>query len=138
MAQLARAAANDPAFVAFARGLGSIGSLDAWVRETFIYRDESEEIVRTPQFMLADMGRMDNGRVVRLEGDCDDISTFYCAACSALGHRARFVAIRFRQETLNFEHVYAQAYDGGRWLTLDATVRPGTPIKSLEELTEYV
>jgi len=116
-----------------------MSAADSWVRAHFNYRDEYEEIVRSPDFMLADMGRVDAiGRVVQLEGDCDDVSTFYAAVALVLGKRARFVAIRYRAENPNFEHVFAQVYDGVQWLVYDATVKPGTRIESIEEMTEDV
>jgi transglutaminase-like putative cysteine protease len=136
MAQLARTAANDSTFVAFVESLGSIQALQTFVRDHFVYRDESEEIVRAPDFMLADMGRMENGRTVALEGDCDDISTFIAAAARVLGIPARFVAIRYTPNNPNFEHVFTEVYSGGQWNTFDATVEPGTEIRSIEEMTE--
>jgi transglutaminase-like putative cysteine protease len=130
---------SNPQFVAFARGLGTIDVAEGWVREHFWYRDENEEILRSPDFMLADMGRVDStGRVIQLEGDCDDVSTFFAAIGKVLGLPARLVAIRYRADTPNFEHVFTEVYDGGQWRVLDATVRPGTSIQSIEEITENV
>jgi hypothetical protein len=138
MAQLARAAASDPNFIAFARRLATLQGLDAFVRWHFVYRDEQEEIVRDPRFMLADMGRLDGGRVVRLEGDCDDVATFYAACVIAIGKPARFVAIRYTPVNPNFEHVFTQAYDDGQWKILDATIPPGTHMQWIEAMVEDV
>lgn len=137
MARLARAAASDPEFCGFARRLATLNGIESFVRSHFVYRDENEEIVRDPRFMLADMGRVDtNGRVVQLEGDCDDIATFYAAAVVAIGKAARFVAIRYTSGNPNFEHVFTQAYDGGQWIILDATVPKGTRMQWIESMIE--
>jgi transglutaminase-like putative cysteine protease len=139
MARLARAAASDPGFRGFVRGLGTLGGIEDFVRRHFAYRDENEEIVREPRFMLADMGRVDeNGRVVQLEGDCDDVATFYAAAAVAIGKAARFVAIRYTITNPNFEHVFTEAYDNGQWHVLDATVPAGTPMRWIESMIEDV
>lgn len=138
MARLARAAASDPEFRAFARRLATLDGIESFVRGRFAYRDEEEEIVRDPRFMLADMGRVDRGRVVQLEGDCDDVATFYAAAVVAIGKAARFVAIRYKFDNPNFEHVFTQAYDGKHWVTLDATVPAGTPMHWIESMIEDV
>lgn len=138
MAQAARSAANDPNFSAFVRGLGGLDGVETFVRAQYAYRDEVEEIVRTPQFMLADMGRLEGSRIVGLEGDCDDVSTFFAGCCAALGYRSRFVAIRYTPTNPYFEHVFTQAYDGGNWRTLDATVPPGTSLNWLEEMIQEV
>lgn len=138
MAALAKAAANDPKFSAFARSLGSLAAVDSWVRAHYSYRDEWEEIVRDPRFMLGDMGRMEGGRVVGLEGDCDDIATFYAAMVTALGYRARLHAIRYNPSNPNFEHVFTQVYDGGDWRILDGTLPPETPMNWIESMIEDV
>ena len=139
MARLARAAASDPDFRAFARRLATLEGIEAFVRSHYAYRDEHEEIVRDPRFMLADMGRVDpGGRVVGLEGDCDDVSTFYAACAVAIGKAARFIAIRYTPGNPNFEHVFTQAYDGGQWKILDATVPAGTPMRWIESMIEEV
>lgn len=136
MALVARNAAKDSNFVTLARSLGTIDAVESFVRDRYVYRDESEEIVRTPQFMLADMGRIDNGRVVRLEGDCDDVATLFAAFTYALGFKTRLIAIRYTPENPNFEHVFTEVYDGGNWRILDATVPPGTHMTWIDDMTE--
>jgi Transglutaminase-like superfamily len=139
MARLARVAASDPEFRQFARRLATVDGIEAFVRSHFAYRDENEEIVRDPRFMLADMGRIDAaGRVVHLEGDCDDVATFYAAAAVAIGKASRFVAIRYTFGNPNFEHVFTQVYDGGQWRILDATVPAGTHMQWIESMIEDV
>lgn len=133
MALLARKAASDPAFALRARILGSLQAVDEFVRANYRYRDEREEIVRTPQFMLNDLVR-----IGYMEGDCDDVSTLYAAFITALGFPSRLVAIRYNADNPNFEHVFAQAYASGNWQTFDATVAQGTILRALEDMTEGV
>lgn len=136
MASLARNAASDPGFRRWAKRFSSIEDVNAWVLQHFVYREEREETLREPQFMLADMGRVDNGRIVQLEGDCDDISIFYTAVTKSIGFPSRFVAIRYTPEHPEFEHVFAQAHDGRQWLTLDATT--DTTMEPIEEMIQNV
>jgi transglutaminase-like putative cysteine protease len=133
MAQLARKAANDQDFVREALALGSLSAVDQFIRQHYRYRDEREEIIRTPQFMMNDLSR-----IGYLEGDCDDVSTLYAAFMKALGYPARFVAIRYNAHNPNFEHVFAQAYAGGSWQTFDGTIDPGIVLQSLKEMTEDI
>lgn len=136
MATFAKDAANDPGFKRFAKQFASIADANDWVLNKFIYREEYEETLRSPQFMLHDMGRVDNGRVVQLEGDCDDISTFYAAITRAMGYPSRLVAIRYHADNPEFEHVFAQAFDGGDWVTLDATTNK--TMEPIEEMFQNV
>jgi transglutaminase-like putative cysteine protease len=131
MRSLARAASQNSDFVSWALAFNSSAEIESWVRAHFRYRDESEEILRTPDFMLNDA----LSRLGYLEGDCDDIATFYAATFLVLGIPARFVAIRYTPNNPNFEHVFTQAYDMAEWRTFDATVPPGTDIKALEKMT---
>jgi transglutaminase-like putative cysteine protease len=133
MAQLARSAKNDAAFSALAQSLGNMDRVDSFIRDHFRYRDEIEEIVRSPEFQINDLSRLG-----WIEGDCDDVSTLYAAFASALGIRSRFVAIRYRPSNPNFEHVFTEVYDGSQWRVCDATVAPGTVLQSLEEMMEEV
>lgn len=57
----------------------------------------------------------------RKRGDCDDATIFMAAAAEILGSPARIVTVSTRpsQEP---NHVYAEAFVGGRWQGLDATV----------------
>jgi hypothetical protein len=125
MAELAREALDDPAFVKFVHQyFSSVEDLEAWTRSHFTYRDEREELLRTPVFMLS------HG----MQGDCDDVATFLAAAARALGCPARLVAIRYDPSHPDFEHVFAQAYKSGEWLTLDPTVDTDTTIQSVEDM----
>lgn len=131
MVRLAREAARNPEFRRFALEFNSLREVDTWIRARFRYRDEAEEILRTPEFMLNDV----LNRLGYLEGDCDDISTFYVATFKALGVPARFIAIRYTPNNPNFEHVFAQAFDMAVWRSFDATVPEGTDIRALEQIT---
>lgn len=130
MTSRARAAAKNNEFRNFALEFDSLEEIDGWIRAHFRYRDEQEEILRTPEFMLNDA----LNRLGYLEGDCDDIATLYVAMFKALGFPSRFVAIRYTPDNPNFEHVFAQAYNMGVWRTFDATVPAGTEIKAVESL----
>lgn len=77
-------------------------------------------------------------RLGYLEGDCDDISTFYAAIFKSLGYPTRLVAIRYDVSNPNFEHVFTQAYSMAVWQTFDATVPPGTQIKAIETMIQGV
>jgi len=136
MARLARSAATDPDFRRLADWHGSLDNVEAYVRQNFAYRDEYEEVIRDPRFMLGDMGRADGVRTVALEGDCDDVSTLFAAFSKALGYPTRLVAIRYNPTNPNFEHVFTQAYvaEYGIWRVLDATIEPGTKLEWIENL----
>lgn len=138
MAEQARTASHDVNFQKFARQFHSLHEMEGWVRDHFIYRDESEEILRTPQFMLRDMGRISQDRVIGLEGDCDDIAGFLAAVTYTMGYPTRLVAIRTHSDNPSFEHVFSEANDGNQWVTLDPTVDPGTEIHSIDDMVVMV
>src|SRR5262245_39935598 len=104
MAQLARESARDPLFQKFVKQFTGLHDLERWTRDHFVYRDEHEELIRTPLFMLQDMGRSSGNRIIGLEGDCDDVATFLTAAAKVLGRPARLVAIRANRGNPDFEH----------------------------------
>lgn len=138
IAAAARQDASNPNIQQFARQFQSLDGLEKWVRDHFVYRDETEEIFRTPAFMLADMGRMEANRVVGLEGDCDDISGFIAAITKALGYPTRLTAIRYDPANPDFEHVYTEALSHGTWRILDPTIEEGVKIRSIETMREIV
>lgn len=57
----------------------------------------------------------------RKRGDCDDFTVFLAAAAEVLGSPARIVTVSTRPSG-EPNHVYAEAFVGGRWIGLDATV----------------
>lgn len=130
MKTLVNHATKNPNFRAFALEFNSSAEVDDWVRARFRYRDEREEVLRTPEFQL-------NDALVRLgylEGDCDDVSMFYAAILKTLGLPVRFVAIRYTPDNPNFEHVFTQAYNMASWRTFDATVPRGTDMRAIESI----
>lgn len=138
MASLARQAVRNPEFArAVTRLLGaqrpSIDAIDSALRPLFVYREEYEEVVRTPEWMLNDLAKLG-----RLEGDCDDISTLLAAVALITGYRVRFVAIRYTRTVAHFEHVFVEMDDGQRWRMLDLTVPVETTINALEVMTQGV
>jgi hypothetical protein len=138
MARMARDASYNPDFQAFARQFHSTEDLDSWLRNHFTYRDETEEILRTPMYMLQDWGRISSDRVIGLEGDCDDISTFVAAITKVLGLPTRLIAIRHDPSNPDYEHVFTQAFDHGSWQTLDPTVDAGTEIHAVQDMVVSV
>lgn len=94
-------------------------AIDARIRQQFRYRSENEEVIRTPEWMVGDLETLGY-----LEGDCDDIATFYAAVLKAFGFRVRLVAIRY-DETPEFKHVFVEVLNVG-WERVDPTVAPGT------------
>lgn len=138
IAQAARQAAADPVFRKWAKDFTTIQDAEAWVRDHFVYRDEREEVYRTPKFMLEDMGRVAGDRVIGLEGDCDDVAGFLAAISKTLQYPTRLVAIRYDPSNPDFEHVFAEAQDAGQWLTLDPTIEAGSTIRSVEDMVVNV
>jgi hypothetical protein len=134
MRSLARRGANSAAIQARLRGIVSgcpgdlLLCLDFWIRQYFVYRGESEEIVRTPELMLSELER--NGF---FDGDCDDVSTLYAAFLLASGWRCRFVAIRY-DETPDFKHVFVEVQTAQGWHAVDPTVPVGTPYHETERM----
>src|SRR5262245_52967656 len=131
MGELAHKAASDPAFVRVVQenAIGpSIDYIDLWIRQRFKYRNEREEVVRTPQAMIEEWLKTGN-----FEGDCDDVATLAAAILLVNHLPARFVAIRWDAGNPEFKHVFTES-DG---YILDATVAPGTQYAEIERM-EYV
>lgn len=96
----------------------ALDKLDNDVRRVFHYRGEIQELIRTPEFMMEDW--KERGY---LEGDCDDVSTFFASVLIALGFNCRFVAIRTAADNVSFAHVFCEAQTKGKvWIRFDATV----------------
>lgn len=137
MATLARKAQSDASWISFAATFSSgdvgtrVRAIDSWCRDHYRYRDESEEIVRSPEFMLQDLASQ--GFV---EGDCDDIATFIVAILKTLGIPARLFAMQ-SQPGGTYDHVFAEGY-GGTWIPIDPTVTAGTVYTVYSQLIEYV
>lgn len=131
MAGLVRQALSGDGFYAALSTLqipDSLTGLDDWLRGHFIYQPESFEIIRTPEFMLAEV--QTEGW---FSGDCDDVSTLSAAILLAYGFPAKFVAIRYH-DNYEFEHVFVES---GAFV-LDATVPYGTEYEYKERMEEAV
>lgn len=136
MLSLARRAARNPDFV---RGVllvdgarCSVEDIDRTWRPFFVYRDEREEIVRSPEWMLRDFETLG-----RLEGDCDDIATFVAAVALVCGFTVRVTAIRYTATVMHFEHVFTEVLDGLTWRVIDLTVPVGSTMYAYEVMEEY-
>jgi len=137
MAGLARRAARNPEFASRVLRLiraqrPSIDEIDKALRPFYVYRDEYEEVVRTPEFMLNDLDTLG-----RIEGDCDDISTLLAAVALVAGYRVRFVAVRYSPGVQHYEHVFVEIH-AVAWRVVDLTVPIGTTIRAIEVMEEYV
>lgn len=103
------------------------------LRAHFRYREEREEIVRTPEFMLADLARFGY-----IEGDCDDISTLVGAVLTVLGIPARFVATIYTPGVVNYQHVFVEAAIDGGWHVIDLTIDPGARQTWIHRMVEVI
>ena len=98
-----------------------------------MYRPEQEEILRSTDFMMADLSRLGY-----IEGDCDDIAIFIAALFRCLAVPVRFVAIRTSADDPEFSHVFTEIWTGNGWTIIDPTVKPGTRYRYVERMVEYV
>jgi hypothetical protein len=139
MARLAREALKSDRFVNFWEGrfwpdgAPTLDEIDDAIRPVYIYRDEYEETVRTPEYMVNDLQTLGH-----LEGDCDDISTQIAAVCLLFGYRVRFVAIRYDPAIDYIQHVFVQALDDSGWRVIDLTVPIGTQMLAIEEMFQDI
>lgn len=53
-------------------------------------------------------------------GDCDDFTVMIASLCESIGIRCRLVAARWGG---GYRHIWPEAWDGKRWIRLDATMR---------------
>jgi transglutaminase-like putative cysteine protease len=132
MANLARAGAENPKVREYAQIIQSPYAIDSALREVFRYRDEEEEIVRTPEFMVHDLETFGY-----LEGDCDDIATFTASVTKAQGYPTRLTGI-MSQPINEYDHVFSEVRIGTEWLPIDLTVPMGTTYQVYGFMTEPV
>jgi len=133
MANLAKEAANQKRVRHYALACGDWNGVDLWIRNHFVYREEEEEILRTPEFMLNDLEMQGY-----LEGDCDDTATLSAAFTKILGYPTRLTALQV-QTPLEFDHVFSECRDvNGEWAIIDPTVPKGTRYESYGVLLEVV
>lgn len=111
----------------------TLDDIDEAIRPFYKYRDEEEEVVRTPLWMIND-----RETIGRFEGDCDDISTLVAAVCALYGFPVRFVAIRYDPAKDYIQHVFVQARDSYGWRVLDLTVEIGTKLSAIEQMFQDV
>jgi transglutaminase-like putative cysteine protease len=132
MANLARAGAQNPKISQYAQSIQTPYAVDSVLRDVYRYRDEEEEIVRTPEFMLHDLETEGF-----LEGDCDDIATFTAALTKAMNYPTRLTGI-MTNSTAEYDHVFSEVRIGDFWLPIDLTVPPGTTYQVYGYMTELV
>lgn len=106
--------------------------MDTILRQTFSYRDEEEEIIRTPEFMVNDLETLGY-----LEGDCDDIATFTASLTKAMNVPTRLTGI-MTQSTEEYDHVFSEARIGQFWMPIDLTVPLGTEYQVYGYMSEIV
>lgn len=73
------------------------------------------ELLKTPQLMLEEAAETGHAR-----GDCDDAAILGASLALRMGLQARFVVLGFEPNG-PYGHVYAEVWDGRRWLDLDVT-----------------
>jgi transglutaminase-like putative cysteine protease len=95
-------------------------AIDDFLRSRFVYRGESDEVLRTVEWMVQDLEEFGH-----MEGDCDDMSTMCGAMLGSLHIPARFTAIA-SEPSGEFDHVFCEARIGTNWLPIDPTVEYGT------------
>jgi hypothetical protein len=127
-------AARNPEFVSSLLSLLAGTNLETFLRTHYRYRDEREEIVRTPEWMLNDLTRLGY-----IEGDCDDISTLAAASLLAIGWpEIRLVAIIYTPGKTVFEHVFVEFMNSGAWEPMDITTAPGVAPYALRRMVQGV
>ena len=136
MRDLSASAVGNPEFLAwlFAHVLGSSEDIEQWLRRNFVYRPESVEILRSPEFQAKDYETLGY-----IEGDCDDVSIMAAAMLRACDYPARFVAVRGTEGNENFDHVFIEFIDShtGEWRIMDITAPEGEMPKQLERMELY-
>lgn len=74
------------------------------------------ELVHAPEVLLGQIATQ--GRAF---GDCDDVAVLGAALGGAIGIPGRFIVAAFFDESHPMSHVYAELFDGSRWIELDTT-----------------
>jgi transglutaminase superfamily protein len=108
--------------------------IDRYLRAIYRYENEDVETLYSPAY-----NAWQYRRTGMLRGDCDDISMFYAAVFTALGHKTRLVAMRTKRNDSEFHHVVVEIqYDPTLWKRFDATVPQGTAHNHYGTLIQYV
>jgi transglutaminase-like putative cysteine protease len=133
MANLARQGAQNPKIRDYAESIPGPYAIDSVIRSLYRYRDENEEIVRTPAFMLNDLETLGY-----FEGDCDDIATFTATITKAMNLPTRLTGIQSEAGHGEYDHVFSEFLVGSSWFPIDLTVDPGTSYSVLGYMSEAV
>jgi len=119
MAQLALEGARGEDARAVARDLSIGGPLRIrhWLARSFTFRPDPDgiELLQSPRVMLREWQEQGEAR-----GDCDDAAILGAAVAHAAGFPVRFVVFGFEPGG-PYGHVYAEAWDGARWVEFDVT-----------------
>lgn len=107
-------------------------TIDRFLRDVFIYRDERDEVLRDVPFMVHDLQTKGH-----MEGDCDDMCIMCCAMLKAAGIASRMTAIR-SESPEEFDHVFSEARVGSDWVPVDPTVPYGTTYYHYGILSEAI
>lgn len=70
------------------------------------------------------------------QGDCDDMSMLSAALLESLGHPTRFAAVGINGG--NFSHVFTQTKIGGKWVTLECTMKDFPLGKTPQKITRHM
>ena len=140
MAILARAGSREPGTAALVAGIvrnsagtsDMVSAIDNFLRNTFVYRGERDEVLRTVPYMLHDFETLR-----RMEGDCDDMTIMGCAMLMCAGISCRMTAIKAENPD-EFDHVFSEARVGQNWIPVDPTVPLGTQYRTFGFMSEAV
>lgn len=93
------------------------GAIRQWLgrRFCFIRDPQGVELLKDPGVLLREWEHDGCAR-----GDCDDAAILAAAVALAAGYQVRFQVVGFRTGG-PFGHVYAEAFDGRRWIDFDVT-----------------
>lgn len=119
MAQLALQGARGEDVAALARDLATGGPerIRQWLAGAFSFKPDPEgiELLRTPRVLLQDWDSTGEAA-----GDCDDAAILGASLAVASGYPVRFVVLGFDPHG-PYGHVYAEAWNGSRWVDFDVT-----------------
>jgi hypothetical protein len=140
MAILARAGSREPGTVSLLSSIvrnpsnpaDIVSVIDNFLRNTFVYRGERDEVLRTVPYMLHDLATLR-----RMEGDCDDMAIMGCAMLMGAGISCRMTAIKAENPD-EFDHVFSEARVGQNWIPVDPTVPLGTQYRTFGFMSEVV
>lgn len=104
----------------------ALAAVDNFTRRHLVLIGEAEELIHTPELMLADIEQRGEAW-----GDCDDAAVLNGALLASVGFPVRLVAIK---EGARYVHVFVEAFDGGDWWRLDPVVDPRTSFEGLERM----